>query len=220
MVFCIAADEEVKNAGALPECDFALFGFNGLGEVDYEKELKGETEKFEEVARLSKKAGCGILCGCKTVSRGIKRKSLAAASSGRLLGISDMNHVFDGDEYKSGYPLGLYQMGACKIGVLIENDLYFPDAVKSLASCGCNILAVIMEEIKNNLPPMLIRSYAYLYGTPIVMCAGKMAYLADISGAIATSSQKRTLLDVTCRNSCRLVTTRLKGVSGDLRDDY
>ena len=45
MVFCIVTDGKPDNS-PLPECDAAVFGFDSLGEVDYEKELKGETEKF------------------------------------------------------------------------------------------------------------------------------------------------------------------------------
>ena len=75
MVFCVVADGTLKNFKTLPECDVAVFGFNGLGEVDYEKELKGVSDKFEDAARLSKAAGCGVLCGCYTKSRG-DRKSV------------------------------------------------------------------------------------------------------------------------------------------------
>ena len=54
MVFCVIADGTLKNLKTLPECDVAVFGFKGLGEVDYEQELKGVTDKFEDAARLSK----------------------------------------------------------------------------------------------------------------------------------------------------------------------
>ena len=38
------------------EADLILFGFNGVGEVSYERELKGQTKYFEDIAVLSKKA--------------------------------------------------------------------------------------------------------------------------------------------------------------------
>ena len=119
MVLCVAADKSLKEIKSLPRCDIAVFGFNGLGEVDYENELKGLTDKFEDAARLSKSAECGVLTGCKTISRGMVRKSVAAADKGKLLGISDMNYVFDGDDYKSGAGLGVYTLGGYKIGLCI-----------------------------------------------------------------------------------------------------
>ena len=123
MVFCVIADGTLKNLKTLPECDVAVFGFKGLGEVDYEQELKGVTDKFEDAARLSKTSDCGVLCGCYTKSRGVVRKSVSVADRGKLLGISDMNYVLDGEEFKSGAGLGVYSVGGVKIGICIENDL-------------------------------------------------------------------------------------------------
>ena len=128
MVFCVLTDQREEE---LPQCDVAVFGFGILGEVDYERELKGETEKFEDAARLSKSSNCGLVCGCRTISRGLVRKSASVADRGKLLGISDMNHVLDDEDYKSGASLGLYKINGCKVGVCIENDLLFPDTFKS-----------------------------------------------------------------------------------------
>jgi len=220
MVFCVVADKSVIETTRLPECEIALFGFHGLGEVDFESELKGETEKFEEATRLSKSADCGVLSGCKTISRGLLRKSVAVSDRGKLLGISDMTHVLDCEEYKSGAALGFYKVNGCKVGLCIENDLLFPDTFKSLAMCGCNAIAVVTEELRDNLPPLLIRAYAYLYGVPIVMCAGKTAYFADITGAIASSTQSVTLFEVSSQSRYHVVTTRQKGIFAEERGDY
>ena len=219
MVFCVVTDGGAGEI-TLPECDMAVFGFGVLGEVDYEKELKGETEKFEEVARLSKKSGCGLVCGCKTLSRGLLRKSASVADRGKLLGISDMTHVLDSEEYKSGASLGFYKVNGCKVGLCIENDLLFTETFKSLTMCGCNVIVVMLEEIRDNIPPLLIRAYSYLFGVPVIMSAGKTAYFADISGAIATSTQNLTVFEVSPQNRYHLVTTRTKGISGESRADY
>ena len=220
MVFCVVTEGAVADTDCLPECDIALFGFNGLGEVDYERELKGETEKFEETARLSKVASCGVLSGCITDSRGVRRKSVAVSDRGKLLGISDMNHAIDSEDLKSGSALGFYKVNGCKIGICIENDIKFPDTVKSLTACGCNVVVAVMEEIKDCVPPLIARAYSYLYGVPVILCAGKTAYFADISGAIATSTQKHALFEVSPQNRYHLVTTRTKGISADDRADY
>lgn len=220
MVLCVAADKSIKDVKSLPRCDIAVFGFRGLGEVDYENELKGVTDKFEDAARLSKSADCGVLSGCKTVSRGILRKSVAAADRGKLLGISDMTHVLDSEDYKSGAGLGVYTLGGYKIGLCIENDLLFPDGLKAMALCGCNAIVAFLEELKDNIPPLLIRAYSYLYGVPIILCAGNTACYAEVSGEIATSVQPYALYDVSLRNRYRVVTTRIKGLCPDFKEDY
>lgn len=220
MILCVVADSAVKDIKSLPECDIALFGFKGLGEVNYESELKGITEKFEDAARLSKTAGCGVLCGCKTVSRGVLRKSVAVADRGKLLGISDMNHVIDCEDYKSGAGLGFYTVGGCKVGLCIENDLLFPDGIKALSMCGCNLIVALSEELKDNIPPLLIRSYSYLYGVPIIMCAGNVSFFSETNGAIASSARPLSLFEVTPKNRYRVITTRTKGLAGDTKADY
>lgn len=219
MKICVIPDVALSGR-PLPACDVALFGFRALGDVDYESELSGKTEKFGALTRLSKLSACGVLCGCSTDSRGLKRKSVAVADRGKLLGISDMLHVIDGDDYKSGAGLGVYRIGGYKVGLCIENDLYFPENIKALSLCGCNLVAAMMENVTDHIPMLLIRSYAYLYGVPIVMCAGKCAYFADITGAIAGSNQKITAFVTDPKNCYRLVTTRRRGLAPSPYDDY
>ncbi len=219
MVFCVVGGEDLKDAH-IPDCDLAVFGFSCLGEVDYELELEGRSEKFEEAAKLSKKYSCGLVAGCKTLSRGIIRKSVAAADRGKLLGISDMNHVLDGENYKSGAGLGFYRINGCNLGVCVENDLLFPDTFNALALCGCNAVVALLEELRDSLPPLVIRAYSYLYGVPVIMCAGKTAYFADPSGEIATSTQPVTLFEVSPKNRYRLVTTRTRGIFCGEKADY
>lgn len=216
MKVCVAAG----GANRLPGCEFALFGFDFLGEVDYENELAGKTDKFEEAARLSRTYSCGVVCGCKTVSRGVVRKSAAVADRGKLLGITDMNHVFGGEEYKSGAYLGLYQVEGYRVGLVIDNDLYFPDGVRALASCGCSLIAAVLEDMCGVMPPLLARAYAYLYGVPIVMCAGNIAFFADTSGGLASSNQAVTLFETDLKNNYRLVSSRIRGLDDEGREDY
>ena len=207
-------------AERLPECDVALFGFGRLGDVDYESELSGKSEKLEEAARLSAACGCCTVCGCTTFSRGAVRKSAAVSEKGKLLGISDMTHVFGGESYKSGANMGIYFTEGGKVGVCVENDIFFPEAVRALCTCGCNLIVAVMEQSRDGMPPLLARAYAYLFGVPVVMCAGKTAFFAETGGGIATSTRPVTLFETNPAVGCRLVTTRLKGVAEDGRADY
>ena len=220
MIICVAAGGSIKDAANLPRCDIAVFGFKGLGEVDYESELRGVTDKFEDCARLSKTAGCGVVCACKTKSRGILRKSVAVADRGKLLGISDMTHVIDCEDWKSGAGLGFYSVGGYKIGLIVENDLLFPECFNSLSLCGCNLIIAVAEELKDNVPPLLIRAYSYLYGVPVVMCAGNMAYFSEVSGAIAGSAQQFSRFEIPPQNRYHLITSRTRGLFVDGREDY
>ncbi len=131
-----------------------------------------------------------------------------------------MNHVIDSEEYKSGAYLGLYNSGGYKIGVCIENDLLFPDGIRSLSACGCNVIVGITEGAADFIPPMLIRAYAYLYGVPFVLCTGRAAYFAETEGGLASSVRQITLFESDVKNSYRLVTERVKGLSDTTKYDY
>lgn len=220
MKICVVNGGKVQPSALLPKCDIALFGFNAVGQVDYESELSGKTEKFEDVARFSGTNKCAVLCGCRTLSRSVKRKSVAVAENGRLLGISDMLYVVDGDEYKSGAGLGVYKLKGYTIGVCVDCDLYFPENFSAFSMYGCNLIAVHTEEVTDNIPPLLARSYAYLYGAPVVICAGKTAYFADVTGEIACSNQPVAVFEVTPKNTYRVVTTRRKGLFVPAQIDY
>lgn len=220
MKICVVTDRRKELSVRLPSCDVALFGFGALGLVDYESELSGKTEKFEQAAKLSHAARCGVLCGCITDSRGLMRKSVAVASGGKLLGITDMLNVLDGEEYKSGAGVGVYTVNGYKVGLCIDNDLYFPDCVKACAMCGCNLLAVHAEDVSDGIPPLLIRAYAYLYGMPVVLCAGGSAFFADISGVMASSNQDVAVFETSPKNCYRKVTSRVRGLFCDSTADF
>lgn len=220
MKICVITDGK-KDAGIrLPACDLAVFGFNAFGEVNYESELAGKSDKLEKLARLSGSAHCGVLCGCITDSRGLLRKSVAVAGGGKLLGISDMLNVLDDEKYKSGANLGVYQLGVCKVGLCIDGDLYFPELVKSLALCGCNLVAVHTEDVSDGVAPLLIRAYSYLYGMPFVLSGGGVAYFADVTGVVACSNQQVAVFETTFKNSYRVVTSRRRGILCDGAADY
>lgn len=191
--------------------DILIFGFEGMGEVSYEKELKGESGFFEEAALLSKAAKNVVVCGCITDTRGHKRKSVVVAENGRLLGVSDMLNVVDG-EVGSGAALKIYDTKAGKMGVAVADDLHFPDVVKSLAVCGCDFIVCPFGRVTDSLQSVLLRAYAYCYGVPIFFCGCGYAMIADVSGSIAFASpQSPVYTDFENVREYHLIETRRRG---------
>lgn len=169
------------------EADVILFGFNGVGCVNYEKELKGESNFFEEGAKLSKRCKNLVIFGCVTDIRGMKRKSVAVAENGRLLGVSDMLHAVDG-ECSAGATVKAYETKAGKIGVVVARDLYFPETIKALALCGCDFIVCPFDKRISGLDRSYISVYAHVYGLPIVLCGDNFSMLASPKGELAFSS--------------------------------
>ena len=220
MKVCAITQRKGGFALSVPQCDIAVFGFSALGGVDFGEEINGKSSKLQTMAAFSAKCGCAVLCGCITDSRGLKRKSVAVASEGRLLGITDMRFVLDDENYKSGATVGIYNLHGYRAGVCIDNDLLFPEHIKTLSECGCNLVCVHCENLSNSMAPQLIRSYAYVFGVPIVMVAENVAFFADITGVIATSNRPVSLFETDLKNCYRVVTSRKRGLSDTCGIDF
>ena len=193
------------------EAGISLFGFGCLGEVSYEKELKGETKDFEDVALLSKEGKGLVVCGCITDTRGHKRKSALVAENGRLQGVSDMLHAVDG-EVSCGAALRVYDTKIGRMGVAVAEDLYFPDVVKSLAICGSDFIVCPFGKNYDSLQKTLLRAYAYCYGIPIFFCGDGYAMIADATGNIVFESPHSPIsFDFENKREYHLIETRRRG---------
>lgn len=179
-------------------------------EVSYEKELKGETRFFERLARYSKASKSVVVCGCVTDTKGLRRKSVAVAERGRLTGVADMLNAVDG-EYVSGAALRVYETGAGRMGVLVANDLRFPELIKSLAECGSDFIVCALDTMEG-IETVLLRACAYCYGVPIYFCAQGYCMIADVSGEIVFASPNNdSITEFVPRKEYHLVETRRRG---------
>ena len=191
--------------------DLYVFGFDGAKEISYERELKGETVFFEEAARLSKRAKNTIVCGCITDTLGHKRKSVLVAENGKLLGVSDMLNAVDG-EVSSGASLRIYSTKIGKMGVIVAEDLLFPDLIKALVTCGSDFIVCPFGKT-DGMQRVLLRAEAYLYGVPILFCAEGYCAVATVSGELAfASSESPVEWDCPMIKEYHLVETRKRGV--------
>lgn len=201
-----------KNGEKPSAAELAVFGFDGIGEVNYEKELKGESAYFEDVALLSKEMRNVIVCGCITNTRGHKRKSAVVAENGRLLGVSDMLNVIDGG-VGAGASLRVYETKLGKMGVVVAEDLYFPETVKTLSLCGCEFIVCPFEQMRDSLPAVLLRAFAYCYGVPIIFCGVGYGAIADANGALAFASPfSPAYFSFENKREYHLIETRRKGL--------
>ncbi len=193
------------------QADIFIFGFGGMGEVSYEKELKGETKDFEDAATLSKNSKAVVVCGCVTDTRGHKRKSALVAEKGRLKGVSDMLNVVDG-VVGCGAALRVYDTDIGKMGVAVAEDLHFPEVVRSLAICGSDFIVCPFGKSIDVLQSVLLRASAYCYGVPILFCADGYCMLADTSGNISFASPySPAYVDFENIREYHLIETRRRG---------
>jgi predicted amidohydrolase len=204
---------------AYEKADVILFGFQAMGEVSYESELRGESSYFEEVARLSRQTSAIVVCGCITDAKGHKRKSAVVAEDGRILGVSDMINVIDG-EVGSGANLRIYDTKIGKIGVLIAEDLYFPDAISALALCGAEYILCPYGEL-DGVETTLCRSSAFYYGLPVLLCGNGYSAVAEPSGELAFSTPcSPSFVRIENPREYHLVETRRRGFYKPPKKEY
>ena len=192
--------------------DITCFSFMALGEVSYEKELRGETSLFEDVALLSKEGQNVVVCGCYSDSRGIRRKSVVVADRGRILGVSDMVNHLDSSDYRPGAGIKTFDTKAGKLGIVVAEDLYFPQVMETLSLCGADFIVCIFEELNESLEQVVMRAHAYLYGVPVCLCAYGYAQASDISGKlIFASPSSPCILEMEREQEYHIIETRRRG---------
>lgn len=212
MRICFVTSGELNEfKGDCGGAEVVCFPFHALGEVSYERELKGETNLFEDVAILSKEQKNVVVCGCYTNARGMRRKSVVVAERGRILGVSDMVNRIDGSEYRCGAGVKIYDTAAGKIGVVVAEDLYFPQVLETLSVCGADVALNVFEELNENLEQTLIRAGAFFYGIPVCICAYGYAQAADVTGKLRFSSpQSPCVYSLEREQEYHIVETRRK----------
>ncbi len=192
--------------------ELTIYGFGGLGEVSYDKELKGESDYFERAARLSKQTKGVVVCGCVTDTRGIKRKSALVAENGKLCGVSDMTHTIDG-MLTSGAGLRIYDTKIGKMGVAVAEDILFPEVMSALAACGSDFIVCPFGVLQGTMPQVLLRAYAYLHGVPIFLCGVGYSVAVGADGEVVMATpQSPTAFVFENRKEFHLVETRRRGV--------
>ncbi len=201
------------------KADVILFGFQAIGEVSYERELRGETAYFEEIARLSKQTSALVVCGCVTDAKGHKRKSAVIAENGKILGVSDMLNVIDG-EVGSGANLRIYDTKIGKVGVVVAEDLYFLDAISALALCGAEYILCPYGEIQG-VETVLCRSSAFYYGLPVAICGSGYSVIAEPSGELSFSSPySPCVASIENPKEYHLIETRRRGFYKPPKKEY
>ena len=196
--------------------DLLCFGFNGLGLVSYKKELDGETEFFHDVAGLSRETGSVVISGLDTDTYGVYRHSAVIAEKGKILGVSDMSFTLDESEFKSGGNFRVYETSIGKIGLLVGDDVYFPESAKVLALCDADIIISVFGRIDNGMPEIMTRASAFSNGVTIALISQGAVTVASSMGDVLLSSRKEFITaDIKITKDYHRVSTRRRGYTFD-----
>jgi len=186
MRICFVSSEKLNEfAPKEKRADLYIFPFSALGEVDFEAEVEGKSEKLKSLAILSKRLSATVVCGCYTLIRGITHKSAAVADRGRIIGIADMINCVGDKKIRPGAGLKLFDIPSGKIGVAVGEDILFYDVVKSLSACGCAVIACPFGCMVNHTLSTAARAYSFACGVNICVCADGYAFASSPSGEMS-----------------------------------
>ena len=198
-----------------------VFGTNGLGVVSYKQELEGLTEYFQDVAKLSRAIDGVIISGCNTDTYGVLRHSAVIADRGKILGVSDMIHCVDESEYVPGGYFRVYDTSAGKIGVIIGEDLFFPEVSRILTLCDADILVCVFDAVETDMPEIMVRSSAFANGVTVLLCAKNVVTCVDIRGNVIYKSDKYiNQITVRPEKDYHLISSRRRGIYKDFSSGY
>ena len=210
-----------EKLSVIAEHELTVFGFNGLGLVSYKKELEGETEYFHDLAKLSKQTSSVILSGCDTDTYGVFRHSVVIADKGKVLGVSDMAHGIDDSEFVAGGNFRVYDTSAGKIGVIVSEDLFFPETSRVLTLCDADVIVCVMKKVETLMPQIMLRACAFSNGIPMVLCADRYCAVADIRGNVVMSGRANIVKSkIKIEKDYHLISSRRRGLYRDFNSGY
>ena len=164
-----------------------IFGFNGLGLVSYKKELIGETEYFQDLAKFSKQTSSVVICGADTDNYGIFRHSAVIAENGKILGVSDMVYMTEDSEYAPGNSFRVYQTSIGRIGIILGEDLFFQQTTSILSMCDADFIVCLFKQLTSVMPEVVLRANSFCNGTAMAICAKNRAVVTNSKGEIVVS---------------------------------
>lgn len=197
----------------IDKSDLVVFGFKGLGLVSYKKELEGESEYFQDVAKLSKQLCCTVVCGCDTDTYGTFRHSAVIADKGKILGVSDMSHAIGDSEFVAGAGFRVYDTSAGKIGIIVCEDILFPEVARVLALCDADLIVCVYKRADTFMPEIMLRAGAFANGVAMVLCAENYSAVANLKGEItAAGSADIFRTEIKIEKDYRLISSRRRGL--------
>lgn len=210
-----------KDSEKIFSADVLVFGFNGLGLVSYKKELAGETDYFHDVSRLSAELKGVVICGCDTDSYGYFHHSAVIADSGKILGVSDEVHQSADSEFSPGGSFRVYDTSAGKIGIIVGDDLYFPEVPRVLSLCDADIIICIQKKVESFIPQIMLRAGAFSNGVTMALVAKNYACVSDIKGNVSVMGKSDIVIkDVKKEKDYRLVSLRRRGIYKEFGSGY
>lgn len=182
-----------------------------INEINFKKQLDGSAKQLVDMGKFSLKTGGVTLLASVSDNYGVKKRSVFVFGGGKLIGICDMN-AYD-DKYSSAVGYKIFSVGSSKIGVLVDRDIYDPDAVKALAMCDASAIVNLYEGFSARKAEVLSEAYSYVYGVHFVHVSENSAYAYDCGGdKVFNENAENASFELSECKKCYEIKIKRKGV--------
>ena len=101
--------------------------------------------------------------------------------------------VQDESEFVSGGNFRVYDTKAGKIGIIVAEDLFFPESARVLTLCDADVIICLFKQVEGYMPQIMLRAGAFSNGVPMALCAKNYACVSDIRGKVVLSSSSEII---------------------------
>ena len=122
-----------------------VIAYGVIKSVNLVAELEGRTITLKKLAIWSKKKNLIIIAGIDATINDETYCSAVVIDNGAILGISDMTHILSGD-YRAGNSLRLYDTSKGLIGIIIGDDIFYPECIRALTMSGASMLVYLANK--------------------------------------------------------------------------
>ena len=149
------------------EGDLLIAGFGTSDDFDYMSEFAGETQYLKKYVGFS--GNKKIILIAATVSRllGKYYNTAIVIDKGTILGVSDQTHKTH-SELTLGGNLKLYETDCGNIGILIGEDIFFPECALSLCLSGADRLIYLANHEYGKDTDAMLKAASVFCGLNIV----------------------------------------------------
>jgi hypothetical protein len=156
-------DEIDDYGGMFGEGDILIAGFGTTDDFNYIAEFDGKTEYFKKYVKLSREKKIILICATVSRLRGKYYHTAAVIHKGSVLGVSDQTHKTR-SELTLGNSLKLYETDGGVLGILIGEDIFFPECPMTLALCGAERLIYLSNTRYDRETDAMLKAAAIFCG--------------------------------------------------------
>lgn len=164
----------------LNDCQLMVCGYGVLGNLDLIEELKGNTNVIRAIAKVSADSKTVAVAGINATLYQRIYRSAIVIDNGKILGISDMVHTLE-IGFDSGRSLRVYDTSLGKFGVLVGDDIMFPECARALRLQGAEMIFHITPK-KSYSQQIAVSANALFNGIPILTVSRNDTMAYNLNG--------------------------------------